>query len=111
MDTNPTQNLIDNTVSALSDGGVTSIVPTDGPLLIDYWIDVLAEAPQSRQLRTSLQELRSQLESGSPDAMTVRTIMLDLSDQLSVVTQNAPPELRDQLRPLAEAVHVFAVSL
>ncbi|WP_266363872.1 hypothetical protein [Tellurirhabdus rosea] len=111
MDSNPTQDLINNTVSALNDGGVTSIVPTDGPLLIDYWIDVLAEAPQSQQLRISLQELRSQLESGNPDAVTVRTIMLDMSDQLSVVAQNSQPDIRDQLRPLAEAVHVFAISL
>jgi hypothetical protein len=103
--------LIQSTITSLTEGGVTSIVPTDGASLIDNWLDLLDHSPATQQVRTSLEELKSQLDSGYPDATTVRTILLDLSEQLSVQASNAEHDLRAPLRDLANAIQGFATSL
>jgi len=107
-----TSELIETTVSSLSTGGVTSLIPTEAPGLIDNWLDTLGDEANVRQVRTSLEELRSQLDSGYPDPMTVRTIMLDLADQLNVIaTNHQDPVLREQLRPLSEVLLNFGNAL
>lgn len=112
METNqqPTE-LIDTTVSALTDGGITSIVPTDGVSLINSWLKVLGESPATQQIHTSLEELKSQLESGYPDPVTVRNIIFDLSEQLNVQASSAAHEYREPLRKLSDAIQGFASSL
>ncbi|WP_234735219.1 hypothetical protein [Tellurirhabdus bombi] len=111
MENQPTNELIDATVSSLNDGGVTSLVPTDGQSLISNWLRVLGDSPQTQQIKISLEELKSQLESGYPDPTTVRAILLDLAEQTDVVTNNADPEVRDQLRPLVDAIQQFGNAL
>ena len=112
METNqqPTE-LINSTISALTDGGITSIVPTDGVSLINSWLSVLGNSPATQQIHTSLDELKSQLESGYPDAVTVRNIILDLSEQLNVQASGAAQEYREPLRNLSNTILGFGNSL
>ncbi|GAB3918890.1 hypothetical protein [Larkinella terrae] len=103
--------LIQTTASALNDGGITSIVPVDGPVLINQWLEKLDRSPANQQVVTSLEELKSQLESEEPDTVTVKAILLDMSEQLSVLASNADSDFRVPLRNLANAIQTLATSL
>ncbi|RAJ94045.1 hypothetical protein LX87_03929 [Larkinella arboricola] len=106
----PTE-LIHTTISALNDGGVTSIVPVDGLSLIDNWLETLDDSAGNQQVVTSLQELKSQLESDAPDPVTVKTILLDLSEQLNVQASNSDASIHEPLRDLSNAILTLATSL
>ncbi|MGA0559551.1 hypothetical protein ACO2Q8_23025 [Larkinella sp. VNQ87] len=111
MATQHLSELIHTTVAALNDGGVTSIVPVDGPALIDRWLGQLDDSPANQQVVTSLHELKSQLESNEPDPVTVKAILLDLSEQLSVRASSVDADFREPLRNLADAILTLATSL
>ncbi|WP_128545802.1 hypothetical protein [Larkinella soli] len=106
----PTE-LITTTVTSLNDGGITSIIPPDAFPLLDQWLDTLEPSGQTQQIITSLNDLKSQIDSGNPDAVVVRTILLDLSDQTSVLASNADADLRRPLADLADAIQTLATSL
>lgn len=113
MATEQQTSLINTTISALNDGGITSIVPVDGPELIDQWIQTLERSPSpaTEQVLTSLTELKSQLESEYPDPTSVKTILLDMSEQLNVLASNINSEFREPLRNLSNAIQTLASAL
>ncbi|GAB3319685.1 hypothetical protein GCM10027299_12440 [Larkinella ripae] len=106
----PTE-LIHTTISALNDGGITSIIPVDGLSLIDNWLGQLDGSPANQQVVTSLSDLKSQLESDNPDTITVKTILLDMSEQLNVQASSTEPDFREPLRNLSNAIQTLASSL
>ncbi|GAB3907417.1 hypothetical protein GCM10028803_41120 [Larkinella knui] len=113
MTTEQSSELINTTISALNDGGITSIVPVDGPELIDQWIETLerSPSPSTQQVLTSLTELKSQLESEYPDPTSVKAIMIDMSEQLSVLASNDGSDFHEPLRNLSNAIQTLASSL
>lgn len=111
MATQQPTDLINTTISALNDGGVTSIIPVDGLSLIDNWLETLDDSAGNQQVVTSLRELKSQLESDNPDTITVKTILLDLSEQLNVQASSADADVREPLRNLSNAIQTLASSL
>ncbi|GAB3261073.1 hypothetical protein GCM10027347_25870 [Larkinella harenae] len=111
MSTQQPTELINTTIAALNDGGVTSIVPVDGLSLINNWLEMLDDSVSNQQVVTSLEELKSQLESEDPDPVTVKTILLDLSEQLNVQASNNESDFREPLRNLSNAIQTLASSL
>lgn len=101
-------NLIDITVKAF-DGSTTSISSTDGISLIDSWISFLqADSQQNSSVTNGLNELKAELQSGSPDGTSVQRILNNLVDQANQLINAADVENKSKLTTLTDALQRFS---
>ena len=101
-------NLVEITAKAFN-GNVTSISPTDGISLIDSWIDFLKSDDQSgNSIANSLNELKTELQSGSPDGAHVQQLLNDLTEQTKQLATSADSDSKPGLNTLTEALEGFS---
>lgn len=104
-------NLVDTTVNAFN-GDATSVSPTDGISLIDSWVSTLRDGGQgTNPVADTLSELKTELQSGSPDGSRIQGILEDLADQTKQAAQSADADGKATLTSLVEALQGFSQQL
>ena len=100
-------NLIDLTIKAFG-GNSTSISPTDGISLIDSWIGFLqTDDQQNSAVTNGLNELKAELQSGSPDGTSIQKILNDLVNQTNQLINAADMENKPELNSLTDALQTL----
>lgn len=104
--------LIDQTVTAFN-GNATAVSPMDGISLIINWVSVLdTDTETLHPLADSLNELKLQLQSGTPDGDQIRAILQDLTRQTHQAAESVEEADRQQsLHELASAIDIFSKQL
>lgn len=93
MGTNlPEQHMLDQTLDAFSQGGQSSVSPTQGSTLIDGWINALQGDPNVDGVKQALQELKDQLQATEPDSGRIRSLLIDLAAQAADFAQGPNAE-------------------
>ncbi|SFD79752.1 hypothetical protein [Spirosoma endophyticum] len=101
-------NLVDLTARAFN-GNVTSISPTDGISLIDSWITFLKSDDQAgNSVATTLNELKTELQSDNPDGAHVQQILADLASQTKEIATSADSDSKPELNTLAKTLEGFS---
>ena len=72
--------LLDTTMTTL-EADVADLTPLSGKGVIDQWISTLGESENTKELVLLLQQLKTQLESGTPNPDELQQILLGLSTQ------------------------------
>lgn len=104
-------NLVDTTVNTFN-GGAVSVSPIDGISLIDSWISVLPMNEQATDsIATKLNDLRTELRSGSPDGSHIQQLIKDLAHQAKQAADTADSAVQTKLKPLVDSLEGFSQRL
>ncbi|MBO0937723.1 hypothetical protein J2I47_14285 [Fibrella sp. HMF5335] len=101
--------LIDATIEAFDQGQAAS--PQEGLSLITDWFSSLKSDHNASKMIQPLQELQSELQSGSPSNQKLHDLLLDLADQTETIGQSAAGDLPSRLNTLGQALRNFASQL
>jgi hypothetical protein len=69
------QSMIDDTLAIFRDGNQSDVSASQGVMLIDGWLQALDKDPHLDHLKQDLTALRNHLNTGNPDANTIRELM------------------------------------
>ncbi len=101
--------LIDATIEAFDQGQAAS--PQEGLSLITDWFSSLKSDHAASKMIQPLQDLQSELQSGSPSNQKLHDLLLDLAGQTEEAGQSAAGDLPSRLSTLAQALRNFAGQL
>ncbi len=99
-----TNKLLNQTLQALS-GSPTDVAIKDGTGLIDSWIGVL---DGDDSVAGKLRELKTALESTTPDGSRLSALLMDLSKQTVSAASSASEGSKPLLQDLAKSLTDFA---
>lgn len=83
--------LLDTTMVTLTTE-VTDLTPQSGKGVIDQWINTLNGSENTKEIVDLLQQLKTQLESGTPNPGEMQQILLDLSNHTHEMSVKVGPE-------------------
>ncbi len=97
--------LLDTTMLTL-EGDLTRLIPQNGKGIIDEWLTTLGQASNTKELATSLEQLKTQVESGQPNLGEVQQLLLTMADQTRTLAPAVGPEgeLPTRLEALSAAL-------
>ena len=97
--------LLDNTMVTLT-ADVSDLTPQSGKGMIDKWISTLTGPENTKDIVTLLEQLKTQLEAGQPNAGEVQKVLVDLANQTREMSVMAGPEgdIATRLEALAAAL-------
>ncbi|MEZ0540719.1 hypothetical protein [Fibrella arboris] len=104
--------LLDTTMGALATE-VTNLTPQSGKGVIDQWINTLSESENTKETVDLLQQLKTQLESGSPNPGELHQILVDLATHTHEMGVKVGPEgdMATRLEALGAALQNVAGQL
>lgn len=104
--------LLDKTMSAL-EGEPASAEPQNGPGLIGQWLTSLQEAENTKEVVSALEQLKTQLQNGSPDPKALSATLKTLADKTQILSTEVGPEgdLFTRLEGLSTALQQFSDKL
>lgn len=104
--------LVDQTVSAFN-GDVAAVSSMDAISLIINWVSILdTDTETLHPLADSLNELKAQLQSGTPDNDRIQSILQDLSSQTRQSAESVDElDHQQSLSELATAIDMFSKQL
>ncbi|MBO0950272.1 hypothetical protein [Fibrella forsythiae] len=104
--------LLDTTMGALATD-VTDLTPQSGKGVIDQWISTLSESENTKEVVALLQQLKTQLESGSPNPSELQQILVDLATHTHEMGVKVGPEgdMATRLEALGAALQTVAGQL
>ena len=104
--------LLDTTMVTLTTE-VNDLTPQSGKGVIDHWIGTLSESENTKEVVVLLQQLKTQLESGAPNAGEIQQILLELSTFSHEMSIKVGPEgdIATRLEVLGAALQNIAGKL
>lgn len=104
--------LLDSTMVTLTTE-VTDLTPQSGKGVIDRWISTLSESENTTEIVDLLQQLKTQLESGTPNHGEVQQILLDMATHTHEMGVKVGPEgdIATRLEALGAALQNVAGQL
>ncbi|WP_375443401.1 hypothetical protein [uncultured Fibrella sp.] len=104
--------LLDTTMSTLTTG-VTDLTPQSGKGVIDHWISTLSPSENTKEVVDLLQQLKTQLESGTPNPGEMQQILLELATHTHEMGVKVGPEgdMATRLEALGAALQNVAGQL
>ncbi|MEZ0486109.1 hypothetical protein [Fibrella aquatica] len=104
--------LLDTTMATLTTE-VGELTPQSGKGVIDEWISTLSESENTKEIVDLLQQLKTQLESGTPNPEEMQQVLLDLSGQAHEMGVKVGPEgdMATRLEALGAALQNIAGQL
>ena len=101
--------LIDATIEAFDQGQAAS--PQEGLSLITDWFSSLKSDHAASKMVPHLQELQTELQSGSPSNQKLHDLLLSLADQTDALGESAAGDLPSRLSTLSTSLRNFAGQL
>ncbi|ARK10341.1 hypothetical protein [Fibrivirga algicola] len=101
--------LIDATIEAFDQGQAAS--PQEGLSLITDWFSSLKSDHAASKMIQPLQELQTELQSGSPSNQKLHDLLLNLADQTETLGETAAGDLPSRLATLSTSLRNFAGQL
>ncbi len=104
--------LLDTTMVTLTKE-VTDMTPQSGKGVVDQWINKLSQSENTTEVVELLQQLKTQLESGTPVPGEVQQILLDLANHTHEMGVKVGPEgdMATRLEALGAALQNVAGQL
>jgi hypothetical protein len=104
--------LLDTTMVTLSTE-VSDLTPQSGKGIIDKWINALSGSENTTEIVDLLQQLKTQLESGTPNPGEVQMILLDMATHTHEMGVKVGPEgdIATRLEALGAALQNVAGQL
>jgi len=103
------QSMIDDTLVLFRDGNQSDVSASQGVMLIDGWLQALDKDPHLDHLKQDLTALRNHLNTGNPDANTIRELMGRLANQAEDAAQGvyAEGQWTGRLQSMAQIIRNF----
>lgn len=97
--------LLDTTMQTL-EGDLTTATPQSGKGIIDQWINALREGENTNEIANTLDQLKTQLDSGQPNAGELQQLLLTLAEQTRLIGTElgAEGDLAPRLEALSAAL-------
>ncbi len=101
--------LIDATIEAFDQGQAAS--PQEGMSLLTDWFSSVKSDKKTEDLMEPMQELRDELQSGSPNSAKLVQLLNQLANSTESKANQVDSELKSRLTTLATALRNFAGQL
>jgi hypothetical protein len=107
------QRMLEDTLETFQGENYSSVSAAQGVMLIDGWLQALENDPNVETVQNGLMALREQLNSPSPDSTSIKSLLLQLADQVQDIAQgpNAEGQWTGSLQSVGVILRDFANQL
>jgi hypothetical protein len=106
-----TQSALDETRHSLQGKNASEASTRDGAILVEDWLKVLQDFPQTESVRHNLESLQGLLQTENPSPDELKYLLNNLADQTALLSQGIESTWTNQLEEIVIVLRQFSNQL
>ncbi|WP_234735218.1 hypothetical protein [Tellurirhabdus bombi] len=106
-----TQSALNETRHTLQGKNASEVSSRDGAILVEDWLKVLKDFPQTESVRHNLESLQGLLQTENPSSDELKYLLNNLADQTALLSQGIESTWTNQLEEIVIVLRQFSNQL